>query len=90
MRALFASHLGEPPSAPLIVDGFFTGVPIALVPSAVADGDHISAPESAWANLDARDDTAGKPLGQLASPLGYKLYGDDPSPARTTQKNTTF
>ena len=43
--ALFASHLGEPPSAPLIADDPLTGVPLALVPALDTDGNHVLAPE---------------------------------------------
>ena len=69
VRALFASHLVKPPSAPLIAGGPFTGVPIALVPAIDADGDHVMAPESARTSPNARDDSAGKPLNQPASRL---------------------
>ena len=65
VRTLLASQLGEPPSAPLVVDGPLTGVPIALAPALDTDGDHVLAPESAEASLDARDHIAGKPLDQL-------------------------
>ena len=68
-RAPFASHLGELPSAPLIVNDPLTGVPIALVPALDADGDYVLVPESAWPRLKAPSGIASRPLGQLISPL---------------------
>ena len=68
VRALFASHLGEPPpSAPPIVDDPLTGVPIAFVPALDANGDHVLAPESALTGLDARGGHAGKSINPLLS-----------------------
>ena len=67
-QALFASHLGELPSAPVIVDGPLTGVPIALVPAPDADGDHVLVLEPAWPSLDARPEIAGQ-LVSLIAPL---------------------
>ena len=91
--ALFASHLGEPPSAPLIAGDLFTGVPIALVPATDADDGHILAPESAWTGLDARDDIADKPLNQLVSPRVRGTTATapprSPSPALTTPARTS-
>ena len=62
VRALFASHLLEPQSAPLTVDDPLTGVPIALVPALDADGDHVLVPESPRPRTDAGPDIVPRPL----------------------------
>ena len=79
MRALFPSHLGEPPPALLIADDPPTGVLIALVPALDADGAHVFAPKSVWTTLNARDDAAYKPLNPLPSLIECTVNGDGPA-----------
>lgn len=52
---------------PLVVDSTPTSVPVALVPTLDADGDHIPTAEFAWARL-------GNP-GELENALVDPLFG---------------
>ena len=84
---LLASHFGDPPSAPIIAGDPFTGVPIAHVPAIDADGDRISAPESAWPSPGVQNgDVASKSLGLLVNPLVCSLHGN--CPPAVTQPGT--
>ena len=67
VRTLFASQFLEPQSAPLIVGGPLTGVPIALVPALDADGDRVMVTESAYPRTNAAITSPPRPLAELAS-----------------------